>query len=553
MKAFMALLRLQLLSRFADLKPANLLAKWKEKKIKGIGILLAFVVLIAYLAVILYIVETKMLDVLMKMGMPDMLISMATMLATAGTLIMSFFFTLSTLYLGRDAVHLAALPLKSRTIMSAKLVQVWISETLIDAILLLPACILFGTRTGADAGFYLRMVVVWLLIAILPICIISFFSSLLIRLSGLWKHRELVVTVAGLVLMVAYIFLMMNLGGITGDSAEGGELMQKFVTDNTTRIRSMAGLFPPAAWAAEGMLGQNYGKFILWIAISLAAPVITVWLLGYSYRKLSLLQAETPNTAKKRTGKESFATGSAFKACVLREIRTILRVPSYATNILPIAFMPLLMIIMFFVMGNRMSDSGQSLQVLFDTLNPALVMVIMAAAMAYMAGLNPCLATAVSREGKGHDMMISLPIPTRTIIGAKFAVGFGLGIIGVVAASVALMVIFPKMILQTVLALTLCILYTFISSTIALCRDIRKPKLVWVTEQEAVKQNYGQLFSMLISWGILAALALLTYFLIRWGLSMVQVFLALACVLAVLCVVMYFRLNRVTDKYYCAQ
>ena len=280
MKAFMALLRLQLLSRFADLKPANLLAKWKEKKIKGIGILLAFVALIAYLAVILYIVETKMLDVLMKMGMPDMLISMATMLATAGTLIMSFFFTLSTLYLGRDAVHLAALPLKSRTIMSAKLVQVWISETLIDAILLLPACILFGTRTGADAGFYLRMVVVWLLIAILPICIISFFSSLLIRLSGLWKHRELVVTVAGLVLMVAYIFLMMNLGGITGDSAEGGELMQKFVTDNTTRIRSMAGLFPPAAWAAEGMLGQNYGKFILWIAISLAAPVITVWLLG---------------------------------------------------------------------------------------------------------------------------------------------------------------------------------------------------------------------------------------------------------------------------------
>ncbi len=553
MTGFKALLRLQLLSRFADLKPANLMAKLKEKKLKSLGIALLFIGLFCYLGAMLYIVETKMLDVLMKMGMPDMLISMAVTLATAGTLIMSFFFVLSTLYLGRDATHLAALPLKARTIMSAKLTQVWISETLIDAILLLPACILFGVRTGQAAAFYLRMVVVWLLIAILPICIISFVSSLLIRVSGLWKHREMVVTLSGILLMVAYMFLMMNLGGVTGDSAEGGELMQKFVTDNTTRFKSMAALFPPAAWAAEGMLGQSTGKFILWIAVSLAAPVVTVWLLGYSYRKLSLLQAETPDTAKKRTGRESFSTGSAFKACVLREIRTILRVPSYATNILPIAFMPLLMIIMIFIMGNRMSDSGENLQILFEKLNPALVMAIMAAAMAYMAGLNPALATSVSREGKGHDIMLSLPVPARTIIGAKFAVGFSLGIIGVVAASVALMVIFPKMILQTVLALALCILYTYVSSALALCRDIRKPKLVWVTEQEAVKQNYGQLFSMLVAWGILAALAVLTYFLINWGLTMVQVFLILAAVLAVLCVVMYIRLNKVTDQYYCAQ
>ena len=40
-------------------------------------------------------------------------------------------------------------------------------------------------KTGAAAIFYVRMVVVWLLIAILPICLIAILSTLLIRLSAL--------------------------------------------------------------------------------------------------------------------------------------------------------------------------------------------------------------------------------------------------------------------------------------------------------------------------------------------------------------------------------
>jgi len=553
MTGFFALLRLQLLSRLADLKPRNFKAALKEKKGRTIGMVIAILFLVVYLGVILFIVENKMLDVLMKMGTPDMLISMAVTLATAGTLIMSFFFVLSSLYLGRDAAYLAALPLKSRTIMSAKLVQVWISETLIDALLILPACILFGVKTGAPVGFYLRMIFVWLLIALLPICIIAFVSSLLIRISGLWKHRELVVTVAGIALMVGYMFLMMNLGGITGDSAEGGEMMQRFMMDNSSRIQSMTAMFPPAAWAAMGLLGKDPGKLALWVAVSLAAPVITVWLLGYSYRKLSLLQTETPEGSKKKfTGRESYGVGSQFAACCKRELKTILRVPSYATNILPTAFMPLLMVIMMFVISNRVGGDGQNLSVIMQQqFSPALVMSVLAAVLAYMAGMNPALSTAVTREGKGHELLTALPVPAKTLVCAKFAVGFGLALVGVLAASVALVVLFPTFTLQVVLAFILCVLFSYVNSVLALNRDIRKPRLDWVTEQEAVKQNFGVLISLLISWGILIALAGVTYLMISQGLGLWPVFGILAAILIVLCVFVTIRLNKVTEKYYC--
>ena len=553
MTEFIALLRLQLLSRYADFKPRNLKTALKEKKGRTVGMFIAIAFLIVYLGVILYIIETNMLDILMSMGTPEMLITMAVMLGTAGTLIMAFFFVLSALYLGRDATYLASLPLKPRTILGAKLTQVWVSETCIDALLILPACILYGVRTGADAGFYLRMVVVWLLIALLPICIIAFVSSLLIRLSMLWKHREILLTVSGIVLLAGYMILMMNLGSITGDAADGGEMLRSFMQSNATRISALTKFFPPAGWAANGMLGNNMGMFFVWILVSLAAPVITVWLLGYSYRKLSMLQSEAPGVGKKkRTGKESFASGTQLKACSVREIKTILRVSSYATNILPICFMPLLMVIMICVIGGKSGGEGGGLAALLQTLNPALVMGILAAMMAYMGGMNPALSTAVTREGKGHDFLTALPVPYMTFIRAKFIVGYGLGALGLIAATVALIIIFPGFVLPAILALVLCLLFSYVNSALALSRDVKKPRLDWVTEQEAVKQNFGVLISMLISWGILAALAVLTYFLIDWGVEMLLLFGILAAILAVLCIGAHIILKKTTEQYYCA-
>ena len=554
MTQFLALLRLQLLTRFADLKPKNLKSALKEKRGRTVGMMIALIFLFVYMGVILYIVETKALDFLMQANLADVLLVMAVILSTAGTLVMAFFFIMSSLYLGRDAVFLASLPIKPRTLLGAKLTQVWISETLIDAVIILPACILYGTRTGQPADFYLRMVIVWLLIAIIPICIAAFFSAFLIRISSLWKHREMIMTVGGIGLFVAYMILMMNVGSITSDSAESGEMIQKFFMDNSVRISGMTKFFPPAGWAAKGLEGDR-SQLMLFAAVSIAAAVLLVWGLGFFYRKLSLLQSETPlASGKKGIRKGSIREGSAFLANVKRELFTILRVPSYAVNILPISFMPVLMVVMMGVMiGRSAGDDAGTVAALFAQIpNKAVVMCILAAVVAYMAGMNPALSTAVTREGKGHDFIKSLPVSARTLIYAKLAVGFGLVLIGVAAACIALMVIVPGFTLETILAMLLCLVFCFGSACLALSRDVKKPKLDWVTEQEAVKQNFGVLISMLVSWGVLALLALISYLMLNAGWTTLPVFAVLMAVLAALAYAAYRLLLRNTDKYYCA-
>ena len=559
MTGFFPLLRLQLLSRFADLKPRNLKTAMKEKKGRTVGMIIAILFLLVYLGGILFYIEKKILDVLIQPGinMGHLLVSLAVTLTMAGTLVLAFFFIMSSLYLGRDAAFIAAMPVKTRTVLSAKLAQVWVSETCIDAIILLPACIQYGVRSGVDAGFYLRLVIVWLCAAMLPIAIISFVSALLIRISALWKHRELVATVGGIAFFIAYMILMMNVGQITGESAEGGNIVGDMVMNNEAQIKSMSSAFPPAAWATEGILG-DWGQLGLFALVSTGSMALTVWLLGYVYRKLSLLQTETPETrSKKGVRQGAFREGDALKANIRREFTQILRVPSYATNILPIVFMPLLMTIMMTVfIGNKGGDDGQTMKSFLEDIvssQPALVMGIITAIMAYMSGMNPALSTAVSREGKGHDFLIGLPISPRTLINAKFIVGFGLSLAGVVAASIAMGIIFPFAVPEVIMAFILCALFTYGNDCLALSHDVKHPKLNWVTEQEAVKQNFGVLISMGISWGILAALAGVTYFMIKWDWNVYLVFGVLALILGAFCAFTRDRLYRNVDRCYCVQ
>jgi Ca2+/Na+ antiporter len=120
------------------------------------------------------------------------------------------------------------------------------------------------------------------------------------------------------------------------------------------------------------------------------------------------------------------------------------------------------------------------------------------------------------------------------------------------AACVAMAILLKGFYTEIILAFLLCLVYAFGCSCLALSRDVKKPKLDWVTEQEAVKQNFGVLISMLISWGILAALAGLCYLMIDKGWEMLPVFGVLAAILTLIAVAAYKKLMKNVDKYYCA-
>ncbi len=549
MTQYFALLRLQLLSRYADLKPRNLRARMGEKKGKTAARIIGFAIAFAYLLGILIFLEYSILNVLMGMGVPDMLMSLAVTAAMLSTLILAFFFIMSTLYFGRDAAFIASLPVRDRTVLAAKLTQIWLSETGVAAAFLLPAGILYGLRVHPGALFYLRLLLVWAGVSVLPIAIASFLSTLLIRLTALWKRRELAATISGLVLLFAYMVLCMNMGSIMGDDAEA--FLTQFMTNNMIRIQALTRFFPPAGWAARGLLG-DWGQLLLFLLICSGAMALTLWALGFVYRRLSMLQAETPAAGKKGRKSFSFSSGSAFKACCVREIKQIFRVPAYATNILPICFMPVMIVaVMVLSMNRATSDSGNTLQTMLSGAGDGVVIGIMAALMCYMAGINPALSSAVTREGRGHAYLTALPVAPGTIVLAKLAVGMGLSLMGCIPAAVLLGVLMPAFWPHAIIAFVITALYCFLSGCIALANDTANPKLDWLTETEAIKQKSGTLVGILVGWAILAVLAAASYFMLRAGLSSALYVAVLLAVLAIGCAIAYRLLMRTAEEKYC--
>ena len=273
----------------------------QEKKGRTRGKLFGYILLVLYLGGFLIFAESKILDALMTIGMPDLMLSIAVVVSMLGTFIMSFFFIMSSLYFGRDAAFIAALPVKPRTVLSAKLCQVWISEAGFSLLFILPAAILYGLRVHPGALFYGRALLVALAAPVLPIVLVAFVSTLLIRISSLWKRRDLVATVSGIIFLVAYMILAMNMGSITG-SGEGNEVIAQFMQSYSARIESMTRLFPPAAWAAKGLLG-DYALLLLFLAVSAGAMLLAVWAIGFAYQKLSMLLGEAPAGSGKKGGR----------------------------------------------------------------------------------------------------------------------------------------------------------------------------------------------------------------------------------------------------------
>lgn len=552
MKQFLALLKLQLLARFSFLKPSS----WKagsENKGKTILKGVAYVVLFGYLLGMMIYLENTLLTALIGMKMQDMLLTLAVMVTILGTLVMGFFFILSTLYFGRDAAFIASLPVRSHTVLSAKIAQVWISETGIAALFLLPAGILYGVRVHPEPMYYVRLLLVWLSAATLPIAVVSLLSTLLIRLSALWKRREMVVTVGGIVLLIAYMYLCMNLGSIAGGD-DPQAFLQTFVSDNKARIEAMTGMFPPVRWAVNGMLG-SWSQLALFLAAGFGCLALVTWLLGYSYRSLSMLQSETPSVqGKKGKMPASMSSSSPFLALCRREFKQILRVPSYATNILPMSFMPLLMVaVMAFSMSRAMDKEGETIAMVLEGVGSGVVLAVMAAVMCFMAGMNPAFSSAVTREGKGHPYMTCLPVSFRTVVLSKLAVGMALSLVGCLPAAVLLGVLVPGSLTEAILAFVLTALFCFITGCISLANDTAHPKLDWLTETEAIKQKAGMgtLLSMLVNWAILGVLGLISFFLLRAGVGMLAYFAIILVLMLAFALLVWNRLLRTADTKYC--
>ena len=549
MKQFLALLRLELSQWRASLSMGGRNQK-KDRKLSRTAVILLMIVIAA---VYLVFFELKALDLLQVLGTPKLLLKILVFLSMFMTLMTGLMQAVSTFYFSKDVPILSYLPASSTKMYAARLCAMLLGEIAICALFVLPGTVLYLIRITFDGGLLLRALLVTCLAPVLPVCIVTMMAGIITRIPGFWKHRELIMTVITVLLLLLWIAFSFFMGSFSGSSAAGGEDMTQLIQTLTHVTNGTVTRFAPIRWCADGL--ADGGLNLLWALLASCGGLVLVWAVwGPSYLATASRSAETETEGKKIDLKKTeLRVSSPLKALVLREIREMLRTPAYFVNGLLISLIMPTMMLGLILLSFTMNVPG-GITALLSQVDPTgnykiVIAAVLTALMGLMLGMNSSAATAVSREGSRHSLFRSLPVSSWTILKSKLIMALFFHWIGLVPACVLAAVLIPGFVGHALLMLFWGMMLAFIGTALGLILDVKKPRLDWINETQAIKSGFIQLISLLIYFVLLLLLGAGSFLLVSVGISMPAYAAILTGALLLFCLLFGLWLRRQVGTY----
>ena len=552
MSAYFTLLRLSLLNHLAGFR----LGSWRKANGKpDISRIVTMVLVLAGLGVFAGFViwmEIKLFDVLVTFGQPMLLPAISLFMAMVSTLILGLFPALSALYFNRDAAWMAFLPVRSTAVLAAKWTEVYLGDAIINLGLIGPAALLYGLNVHADALYYLRAIAVILFSPLLPLVVVTLVVTLLTRLTGLARHREACMMLGSL-LAVAVVWGIEFTLLPRIDENGFGYIVQILLSRNGL-INLLLSSVPPVQWAVQGLQG-DWARLLMFLLVSAAAAVACLALVGRGYLNICLSQTEqTGKRHSLRVKDRDWQARSPLGALFAREWNELTKTPSYAMNAFSSAIIfPIMVLAMYLGMrsnGEVMSAALGELRDFLQDFPRADLILILAGCLAFPCFVNIAASTAVSREGGRIVISRMIPVPARTLLNAKLLTGLAVNLISMGSAAIVLAVLLRDFAIWLIPAAPLALAVSYATTAVSLTVDAIHPRLHWVNETQAMKQNFNSLIAMLLCMLLMGLDVVIPILLHGFtpGLRMASVVAALAAE----CLAAFLLMRFVAEKRYAA-
>ena len=405
----------------------------------------------------------------------------------------------------KDTELYAAMPLRQQSVFAAKLSMVYLTEIITSAALLVPAgivyCVFQPLGVVGVIVFWLRLLAVLLVLPMIPLALAGFLGLGISRITMNMRKRDQMNMILQTVMIIG--ILALQLGIQTAAPSLFTDMGSLFMMDAAELMKNALGYFPPALWVGNALVGTGWTA--VWqsaalLAASLAAFAVTLAVASRSYYKGALAQLEVAKSEKRKVAVKESRSGSAVSALALKEWRSVIRTPIYATNILLTAVI-FPVVIAFMAFG----PSSEGIAILLKTEGfTSTAVVAGAGAMAgFFVAATVGAASAFSREGRGLALLASFPLSAKDLLSAKLRLYQAVCVVTGLLSSAAFLLAGVSLGDVAAIAL-LSASCAFPAVEAQVLPDIAKPKLVWASEAEAIKQNTNSLLGMLT--GILSLL-----------------------------------------------
>ena len=437
-------------------------------------------------------------DFLNPMGAADAIISLAFGATSLVVFLFGVFYVVSVMYHADDVSLLLGLPLRPYQILGAKFVTLVVYEYIFEAFILVPMLVAYGIKSGAGVLYVVYSVILFALLPIIALVLAAVIVMLVMRFTRFGKNKQVFNFVGGIIAIAVAVgfnvFIQTSVNNISS------EQLLAFATGQSSLSAILSRVFPGIGFASAA-LSQSTALSGLWnlLLFVLCAAAATGVFLGIGQLiYFQGLAGVTESAAKrKKLSSEAFekstARASVTKAYVMKELRLLVRSPIAFLNCVLMNFIwPVLMLVM--LMG---SGQLETLKPYITAMDSGLLIAILVGMGAFISNANLITSTAISREGRTFYFAKFIPVSMSKQLDAKAISGILLSGVGLVLLAV-LAVIMGVGILTAVVALVLSLVASVGSSYMGLLIDAGHPKLSWMNEQQAIKQNANGMLQMLV-------------------------------------------------------
>lgn len=434
-------------------------------------------------------------------------ISILTNVVLAGVTIFVFLLSLlqipSIYYYAKDTESFLALPVKPYQILGAKFITTLLYQYLLVIFFMVP----FGlamAQTQPPLMFYFSLVIISILLPVFPLLVSSLIIMLLMNFVPLFKNKNAMNIIIGFITIVfAVVFSLSSnsMGTISNEALismlqQGNDsiasLMFTFIPTINLSARALNHL---ELVALGGVIIINVALFALYCVFAQG-----FYLNGAQGISESARSKTTFNSAT--VGKHT-SSQPVIIALIKRELIELIRTPAYLLNCISITILMPALLFGPYLFSSASSDIDLvAYQGLLINNNSDLVMIAVIAGFLvgiFSSGLNSVSSTAISRDAYQLDALRALPVSKNTIILSKVFTGSLVSLITVFTLFIGALFILSLPWTFYVIFIFVSVLSVLSVNMLLIIIDVIKPKMNWLSEAQAVKQNFNSFLSIILS------------------------------------------------------
>ncbi len=399
----------------------------------------------------------------------------------------SVFNTYSGLYLSKDNDLLLSMPIPVRTIMIARLLNVYLMGAMYSAVVLVPALVVYWVTAGATVRGVICGIVLLAIVTVFVLLLSCLLGWVVAKISVRLKSKSYFTAILSLAFMGGYYFVYFK----------ANALIQQLLLNAQTYGEKIKG----AAYALYlfGRIGEGSLPCAALFSIVLAALFALTWIvLSRSFLRIATASGAA---GKARYTEKRAKKKSPYAALLGKEFKRFTSSANYMLNCgLGILLIPASGVLLL-LKGRAFCDTiGQALADRSDC-----AAVLICAALCMLSSMNDMAAPSVSLEGKNLWIVQSLPVEPKTALRAKASVQLILTGLPMLFASVCAAFIVPAPPAVKALVCVTPLSFAAFSAVFSTVVGIRMPLLNWTNEIVPIKQSGAVMVSMFGGWAVCVA------------------------------------------------